>query len=52
MNNLQRVKYIHRLLSLDNFRMAREINAMLIDWEEEFNDTNIESMYCTIILKA
>lgn len=52
MTNLQRVKYIHRSLSLDNFRVARAINAMLIDWDMEFNDTNIESMYCTIVLRA
>ena len=52
MNNLQRVKYIHKLLSLDNFRTARTINALLHDWNEEFTDANIESMYCHVLFKA
>lgn len=50
MTNLQRVKYIHHLLSLPNFRMAREINAALIANDIPFTDENIVAIELPVLL--
>ena len=50
MTNLQRVKYIHKLLSLNNFRTAREINAALLTNDIAFTDENIKSIELSVLL--
>lgn len=50
MTNLQRVKYIHKLLSLNNFRTAREINAALHANDIPFTDENIKAIELSVLL--
>ena len=50
MTNLQRVKYIHRLLSLPNFHMARAINAALHANDIPYTDENITAIELSVLL--
>ena len=50
MTNIQRVKYIHKLLALNNLRTARQINAALHASDIPFTDENIKSIELSVVL--